>query len=82
MAEFAPVTEADLPAIKEIYDYYILGTTATFHETPVPIDRLSKYIPVNDPRHPTLAIRSNGLLVGFCSCSPYKRRAAYSRRPS
>lgn len=79
MAEFAPVTDADLPAIKEIYDHYILTTTATFHETPVSLDELPGYVPVDDPKHPSFAIRSDGSLVGFCSCSPYKRRSAYDR---
>lgn len=79
MAEFTPVTSADLPAIKEIYDHYIIATTATFHETPVPVDRLPEFVPVNDSRHPSFAIRSGGALAGFCSCSPYKPRAAYAR---
>ncbi len=79
MIDINPVTPADLPAIKEIYDHYIMATTATFHETPVPVESLPQYIPVNDPRHPSFAIRSGGALVGFCSCSPYKPRAAYAR---
>ena len=79
MAEFVPATGADLPAIKEIYDHYILSTTATFHEAPVPVDGLPAYVPVGDPRHPSLVVRSGGAVVGFCACSPYKRRSAYDR---
>lgn len=79
MATFSPATGSDLPAIKEIYDHYILETTATFHETPVPVDGLAEYVPVDDPRHPSLVIHSGGAVVGFCSCSPYRRRSAYDR---
>jgi phosphinothricin acetyltransferase len=79
MAEFAPATHADLPAVKEVYDHYILTTTATFHEAAIPVDGLSEYVPVDDPRHPSLVIRSGGAVAGFCACTPYKRRAAYDR---
>lgn len=79
MVEFTPTTSTDLPGIKEIYDHYILSTIATLHESLVPVEKVPEYVPVDDPRHPSLVIRSGGVVVGFCSCSPYKRRSAYVR---
>jgi L-amino acid N-acyltransferase YncA len=76
MATFFPATAADLPAIKEIYDHYILFTTATFHEVPVPVDGLAEYVPVNDPRHPSLVIHSGAR----SSASAPARRTGDGRR--
>ncbi|MEN6340958.1 MAG: N-acetyltransferase family protein [Methanospirillum sp.] len=80
MAELTPVTDDDdLAAIKEVYDHYITTSNATFHEAPIPIDRLQEFVPVGDPRHPSFVIRSGGAFAGFCCLSPYKQRSAYDR---
>ncbi|NLX49999.1 MAG: N-acetyltransferase [Methanospirillum sp.] len=79
MVELAPVTDADLTAIKEVYDHYIATTTATFHEEPVPLGKLREFVPVDDPRHPSFVVRSGVAFAGFCCLSPSKKRSAYDR---
>jgi phosphinothricin acetyltransferase len=79
MAEFTPATDADLPAIREIYNHYVLSSTATFHATPVPLENLREFVPVGDPRYPSFVALSGGEVIGFCCLSPYKRRSAYDR---
>ncbi len=79
MIEFFPVTEQDLPLVKEIYDYYILNTTATFHAEKITIDELREFLFIGDPKYPSFLIRENGDVIGYCFLTRYKKRQAYDR---
>lgn len=79
MITFHPVTETDLPKIKEIYDYYILNSTSTFHSEPLSIDELKSILFINHPTYPSYLITSSGEAVGYCFLSRYKNRQAYDR---
>ncbi|HOX35664.1 MAG TPA: N-acetyltransferase family protein [Methanoregulaceae archaeon] len=79
MAEFAPVAEADLPVIKEIYDYYILNSTATFHSIPITIMGLREILFIDNPKYPSFTIRKDGRIIGYCFLARYKNRQAYDR---
>lgn len=79
MVEFQPVAEADLPIIKEIYDYYILHSTATFHSAPITIPGLREILSIDNPKYPSFTIRKDGRIIGYCFLTRYKNRQAYDR---
>ena len=77
--EFIDLQEKDFEVVKEIYDYYILNSTATFHIDKVSIQALKETIPVGHPRYKSYLIKYNGNTCGYCYISQYKDRKAYDR---
>jgi|GEM_PF-174812 len=73
-----PATEADVPAITEIYNEAIANTTATFDTEPKTVaDRLA-WFRSHGPRHPILVAEREGKVVGWSSISEWSDRCAYS----
>jgi phosphinothricin acetyltransferase len=72
-------TEADLPAIREIYNHYVHTSTATFQLEPdTEAERLA-WFRARGEKHPATVAVAGGELVGWGSLSPWKERAAYDR---
>src|SRR5262245_30425107 len=73
-------TETDLPAIRAIYNHYVLTSTCTFQLEPdTEAERLAWFRDRSD-RHPvTVAESDEGEVVGWAALSPWKERAAYDR---
>lgn len=76
---FSPVAERHLDAIREIYDYYILNTTATFHDRPISLPELREFLYIGDPRYPSFVLEDNGEIIGYCFLTRYKKRQSYDR---
>jgi L-amino acid N-acyltransferase YncA len=79
MAEFSPVTNADLAAILAIYNHYILNSTATFHSESLSREDLEEFLFVAHPKYPSFLIRDRGEIIGYCFVTRYKKRQAYDR---
>ncbi len=79
MVTFSPVTENDLGPIKEIYDHYILNTTATFHNEAITIPELREFLNISHPKYPSFTVRDNNRIIGYCFLTRYKMRQAYDR---
>jgi phosphinothricin acetyltransferase len=77
--EFKEITDQDFPAIKEIYDWYIANSTATFHTEPIRIDQLKEFIFVSHPLYKSYLIFTGNELAGYCFLTYYKNRQAYNR---
>ncbi|AUX45407.1 acetyltransferase [Sorangium cellulosum] len=73
-------TEADLPAIDEIYALYVERSTCTFATTvPTPAERRA-WLLAHGPAHPvTVAVERDGTVVGWGSLSTWNPREAYAR---
>jgi len=74
-----PVQQSDFPKIKEIYDWYILNSTATFHTEPIQIEELQTFIYVNDAKYQSFLIEVENQVVGYAYLARYKNRQAYDR---
>jgi phosphinothricin acetyltransferase len=73
-----PATAADLTAINDIYNHYVLHSTATYQEDPEPIAGRAAWFDRHGPRHPvTVAVDSAGAVLGWASLSPFHPRSAY-----
>ena len=77
--EYKELEEEDLEIVKEIYDYYILNSVATFHTELISISELKEFIPVGHPKYKSFLILYGGSVCGYCYMAPYKKRQAYDR---
>ena len=55
--QLVDMKESDLDLVKDIYDYYILNSTATFHTDRVSITELKEYILIGDPKYKSFIIK-------------------------
>jgi len=70
-------TEADLPAINDIYNYYVLNSTCTFQTEPETSEDRARWFALHDELHPVTAAEIQGQVVGWASLSRYHARSAY-----
>jgi L-amino acid N-acyltransferase YncA len=70
---------SDFNHVKEIYDYYILNSTATFHTDLISIEELKSVILIAHPKYKSFLIDYEGETCGYCYISQYKKRPAYDR---
>lgn len=76
---FKELEENDLPFVKEVYEYYINHSTATFHIGEISIDEIKEFIHVQHPRYKSFIIQYQQVPVGYCYFNYYKKRQAYDR---
>ncbi len=79
MVEFSPVTREDLDEIAEIYNYYILTSTATFHNDRISPGEMEEFLFISHERYPSFIIRDDDRTAGYCFLTRYKNRQAYDR---
>ena len=77
--KFIPLKEIDFVIVKEIYDHYIMHSTATFHTEPVSINELEEFMFVNHPIYKSFLIYFDNVVAGYCYFSYFKKRQAYER---
>ncbi|WP_321333397.1 N-acetyltransferase family protein [uncultured Bacteroides sp.] len=70
--------EADLPFVKEIYDYYSLHTNVVYSVHQVSIEEIKSFMPVGDPIYRSFLLKNKEEeTVGFCYFSRFKPREAF-----
>jgi phosphinothricin acetyltransferase len=74
-------TNADLPAIFDIYNPHALGGIATFDTVPRTVETHADFLSKRDiARHPVLvAVNGSGEVVGYASLSQWSDKCAYAR---
>ena len=70
-------TEADLVAINDIYNHYVLNSTCTYQEEPETMDGRRAWFAAHGAAHPVTVATLDGEVVGWGALTPYHRRAAY-----
>lgn len=73
------VSQTDYLYVKEVYDYFILNSTATFHTNKISIEELKEIIPLNHPVYQGYIIKLGNKKCGYCYIGQYKKREAYNR---
>ncbi|MEI7424211.1 MAG: hypothetical protein WCK18_19060, partial [Prolixibacteraceae bacterium] len=61
--EYFEIKEEDLPIVKEIYDYYVLNSTATFHKEKVTIQELKDSILLSHPKYKSFLICNRKITI-------------------
>ena len=67
----------DAEAIRSIYNYEVLNTTATFDLVPRTLAQQRDWLAARSGAFAAIVAEHEGRVVGFASLSPYKERAAY-----
>jgi phosphinothricin acetyltransferase len=76
--DIRPATEADLPAVTEIYEHAVLHGTATFELTPPDLAEMTRrYKALIDGGYPYLVAALEGRVIGYAYAGPYRPRPAY-----
>ncbi|HTF20596.1 MAG TPA: GNAT family N-acetyltransferase [Chryseolinea sp.] len=77
--QLVPIRAEHLEAIREIYQYYVDHSTATFHTGHVTTAELREKILIDHPRYKSFVIDVDGVICGYCYLSQYNKRQAYDR---
>lgn len=54
-----------LKEIMEIYNHYVINTTATFHARPLSLEEMKELVFFDNPKYKTFVIFDNNNLCGF-----------------
>jgi L-amino acid N-acyltransferase YncA len=71
------LSEERLPEVLEIYNHYVVHTTATFHKSELTVDEMRDIVFFDDDRHKTFAIIEGEKLCGYILLATHKNREAY-----
>lgn len=69
----------DCKAITDIYNEYIVNSTATFETEPISNDEMERRISGIMSQYPYLVYEIDDKIVGYCYAHAWKERAAYSK---
>jgi phosphinothricin acetyltransferase len=72
-------TTADLDAINDIYNHYVLNSTCTYQTEPESIEARRAWFTNHGPAHPITVAEQSNRIAGWASISRFHARAAYSR---
>ncbi len=72
------VSPADVSAITDIYNEYVLHSTATFDESLLSIDDMREHILHIADAFPYFVYEIDGRVVGYCFAHRWKPRSAYN----
>jgi L-amino acid N-acyltransferase YncA len=75
---FEEIREDHLSAVLEIYNYYVLNSTATFHEHLLNLDEMREIVFFENPKYKTYVIIDDHDLCGYVLLTQYKKREAYN----
>lgn len=76
---FKVIGEADLKFALDIYNHYIITTTATFRPDKIPMETFKRFIYTNHQKYVAYLILDNKVITGFCFLTQYKNLTAYDR---
>ncbi len=74
---FQEIQEEHLPQVLEIYNFYILNSTATFHMQPLSLEEMRELVFFDDPKYQTFIIKDSGIICGYVIVTQFKKREAY-----
>lgn len=73
-----PATEADLGAIREIYNHYVERSTCTFQLEPETEAQRCAWFQGRSASHPVIVAETAGEVVGWAALSPWNSRRGYA----
>jgi L-amino acid N-acyltransferase YncA len=76
---FNEVSQNDISFITELYNYYIINTTATFHTNPLNHDEMQSLLFFKETIYKSFVIICNNHKAGYVFISPHKTRQAYAK---
>ena len=77
LAVLRTATAADLVAINDIYNHYVLLSTCTYQEEPEPLEGRRQWYERHGGPHPVIVAEADGLVAGWGSLSGFHPRSAF-----
>lgn len=74
---FEEIGEAHLAEVLDIYNYYVLNTTVTFHTDPQSLPEMRQSVLSGDPRFKSYVIMQDGEMLGYVLIARHKNKQAY-----
>jgi phosphinothricin acetyltransferase len=71
--------EEHLQGALEIYNYYIMNTTATFHAHEMSEDEMRELVFLNSDKYKSFAVMDDDAVVGYVILKQYSKREAYDQ---
>ena len=79
MPTIRPAQSRDLPAITEIFNEAVVGTTASYALDPVTVDdRRAWFERLTGADYPVLVLEDDGEVIGYASYGPFRPLAGYA----
>jgi phosphinothricin acetyltransferase len=69
--------EEHLPEVLEIYNYYILNTTVTFHSHELSADEMRELVFFDSDKYKAFIIKEDEKTCGYVILTQYRKREAY-----
>jgi phosphinothricin acetyltransferase len=76
---FEEINEGHLPEVLEIYNHYVLNSTATFHTHALSPDEMKRLVFFDSPRHKTFVINTDNSVCRYVLLAPHSQREAYGK---
>ncbi len=70
--------EEYLDELTDIYNYYVINTTATWHAQPMTPGEMRKLMVSDNEKYKTFVLKDNSVVCGYVSVREFKPRDAYS----
>ncbi len=77
--QFNPITKENISAALEIYNWYVLNSTATFHLKAVDTKELERMVSVDHAKYQSFLIVFENDVCGFCYLSQFRYKEAYDK---
>jgi L-amino acid N-acyltransferase YncA len=74
---FAEITDEHLAGVLDIYNYYVLNTTVSFHTEPQSLAQMRQSVLNGDPRFKSYVLLRDGELQGYVLITRHKNKEAY-----
>ena len=75
--KFVDAKREDVNDMLNLYNYYIVNSTATFDLEEISEEVFLKRIKIDDANYKTYIVSINDVMIGFCFFIPYRENPAY-----
>lgn len=79
MISIRPAVEADLPAINDLYNHYVLNCTCTWQTVPETMESRRQWFAHHGPQQPVIVAEDQGAVIGWASLSNFHPREAWGQ---
>lgn len=71
------IEEQHLQKVLEIYNYYVIHSTVSFHTVELTLDEMRHTVLNGNPRYKTYILEDAGLTIGYALLTQHKNKQAY-----
>jgi L-amino acid N-acyltransferase YncA len=76
---FTELEESEIKEILDIFNYYVLNSTATFFVNELNVEEFIPLVFFSENFYKTFLIKDNNEIAGYCLLGPYKSRCGYAK---